>query len=132
MFPSHMEKLSLQLHLGSDNAVKNNVFINPHSCKFTGVFYIHKWSSIYCSAVCYNQVIMSDTIPLLVLNIWKKNFEHELVMSKTMGEVILLKVSRCPTDCNGIIFLNLHVPFFSIKMLLFHFPDVFSSTGEHY
>lgn len=127
-----MEKLSLQSHLDSDTAVKHRVFINPHSCKFTAVFYIHKWSSIYCSTVSYNQVMMSDTVPLLILNIWKKNFEHELVMRKTMGEVILLKVWRCCTDCNGIIFLNLHVPLFSIKVLIFRFPDIFNSTGEPY
>lgn len=49
-----------------------------------------------------------------------------------MDEVILLKVWRCRTDCNGIIFLNLHVPLFSIKVLIFRFPDIFNSTGEPY
>ena len=75
-------------------------------------------------------MITSDTVPLLILNLWKsKFFEQELAMRKIVGKVVLLKVLISPTDCNGIIFLNLQIPLFSIKLLIFHFPEDFDFTG---
>lgn len=44
-------------------------------------------------------------------------------MRKIMGKIFLPKVTCYPTDCDGVTFLNLQIPLFSIKMWIFHFPE---------
>lgn len=75
-------------------------------------------------------MITSDTVPLLILNLWKsKFFEQELAMRKIVGKVVLPKVLSSPADWNGIIFINLQIPLFSVKMLIFHFTEDFNFAG---
>lgn len=93
---------------------------------FTGVFYKQVLPFVV-QLLCWNWVIMSDTVPLLILKPWKRKFfEQELAMRMIVGEILLPKDMCCPTDCNGVTFLNLRIPQFSIKMWIFHFPEDFN------